>query len=416
VSTLLDVLHKRPSRSHVAVPGPQPAQATTVETPTLELGLASDHDAPPAGEAGAETAGESTGEMLKPVPTGDTTAFRRWSDAVAVAAEPGPDSAPGPSVAVAAPARRLPNVRVMALLGLVVTAAGVTAWWLAQAPEESFLATPGELPQAPPDAAPADEFSTSQEEPEVLPVVVRKKADVIDEVPVAASSQRAEVAATAWYDQPALPAAPADSAPVPVIEISRETVTNPLFDTLRGAYEAMTNGDAARAESLYREVLAADPANVDALLGLATLAARGGRTEEARDLYVRVQRLEPKNSTAMAALSALPGAGSAAGSESQLKSMLREQPAAAGLHFALGLRYLAARRWPDAQMAFFEAVRHDPRNPDYAFNLAVSLDQLGQARPAISYYQRAIELASGGQQFDVTAARARLAVLQAGQG
>lgn len=417
MSTLLDVLHKRPSRSHVAVSAPQSAEAATVESPTLELGLAPDHDAPTAGGAGAETIEGLTRELPRPAPTGDTTAVRRWSDAVAVADEREPDPLPQPAVVVAAPpARRLPTVAVMALLALVLPAAGVTAWWLTQEPEESFLASPGELPQASPDDPPAGKVATSQAEPEVLPVVVRNKADVIDAAPGAVAPAKAEVADAAWYDQPALPAAPADSAPAPVIEISRATVTNPLFDTLRGAYEAMRSGDAARAESLYREVLAGDPANVDALLGLATLAARGGRADEARDLYVRVRRLDPKNSTAMAALSALPGAGSAAGSESQIKTMLREQPAAAELHFALGLRYLAARRWPDAQMAFFEAVRHDPRNPDYAFNLAVSLDQLGQTRPAMSYYQRAIELASGGQQFDVAAARARLAVLQASQG
>jgi Flp pilus assembly protein TadD len=160
-------------------------------------------------------------------------------------------------------------------------------------------------------------------------------------------------------------------------------------------------------------VLARDAANIDALLGLASLAIRGGRQAEARDLFRSVERLDPRNSTAAAALALLPGTSSQQSGESQLKTLLREQPASAALHFALGLRYVAEQRWPDAQAAFFEAVRHEPTNADYAFNLAVSLDRLAQVQPAANYYQRALDLASGGQLFDVTVARARLAVLRA---
>jgi Tfp pilus assembly protein PilF len=198
-----------------------------------------------------------------------------------------------------------------------------------------------------------------------------------------------------------------------LIQISRGRGDDPLFATLRSAYAALVAGDNAGAESLYREVLARDAANIDALLGLASLAIRGGRQAEARDLFRSVERLDPRNSTAAAALALLPGTSSQQSGESQLKTLLREQPASAALHFALGLRYVAEQRWPDAQAAFFEAVRHEPTNADYAFNLAVSLDRLAQVQPAANYYQRALDLASGGQLFDVTVARARLAVLRA---
>jgi Tfp pilus assembly protein PilF len=111
-------------------------------------------------------------------------------------------------------------------------------------------------------------------------------------------------------------------------------------------------------------------------------------------------------------MSTLPAAGARGLDESTLKSLLRDQPGAANLHFALALQYVAQGRWPDAQLAFFDAVRNEPANADYAYNLAVSLDHLGQSAPAAAYYQRALELASASSLFDAGAAADRLAALQ----
>ena len=62
------------------------------------------------------------------------------------------------------------------------------------------------------------------------------------------------------------------------------------------------------------------------------------------------------------------------------------------MHFALGNDFARQRRWSEAQQAYFNAFSLDPDNPDYAYNLAVSLDQLNQPRAALSYYERARQL------------------------
>ena len=196
------------------------------------------------------------------------------------------------------------------------------------------------------------------------------------------------------------------------VRITRGTTTNPLFPKLSEAWSAFQAADFARAETLYREVRAADPGNVDALLGLGALAARGNRLDEARELYQAVLLAEPRNTAAISAMSTLPAAGSRNLDESALKGLLRDQPGAANLHFALGLQYMNQGRWPDAQVAFFDAVRHEPANADYAYNLAVSLDQLGQSGPAAAYYQRALELATASSLFNTGAATERLATLR----
>jgi tetratricopeptide (TPR) repeat protein len=63
------------------------------------------------------------------------------------------------------------------------------------------------------------------------------------------------------------------------------------------------------------------------------------------------------------------------------------------LHFSLGNQYAQQSRWSEAQSAYFKAYSVDPENADYAFNLAVSLDQLHQRNLALDYYQRALALA-----------------------
>jgi tetratricopeptide (TPR) repeat protein len=99
-------------------------------------------------------------------------------------------------------------------------------------------------------------------------------------------------------------------------------------------------------------------------------------------------------------------------SESRLKGLIASQPDSAHLHFALGNQYAAQVRWPEAQSAYFKAYGLDPENPDFAFNLAVSLDRLRQGRLALEYYQRAVALAGNRVSgFDRNQVLARIAEL-----
>src|SRR5450759_5046257 len=78
--------------------------------------------------------------------------------------------------------------------------------------------------------------------------------------------------------------------------------------------------------------------------------------------------------------------------ESRLKTLLNEQQNSSSLHFALGNYYAEQARWGEAQQAYFNGYRLEPDNAELAFNLAVSLDRLGQKKSAAQYYQRALQL------------------------
>ncbi|MGH8581675.1 MAG: tetratricopeptide repeat protein [Gammaproteobacteria bacterium] len=162
---------------------------------------------------------------------------------------------------------------------------------------------------------------------------------------------------------------------------------------VRQGYSAYARGDYRGAEAAYRATLAQQPDHRDALLGVAAVASQTGRRAEAQGYYERVVRLYPRDAVALAALANLKGRGAAPDSESRLKLLLDQTPDASPLHFSLGSLYAKQGRWAEAQEAYFKAYAKDERNPDYVFNLAVSLDRMGQSRTALAYYRQALQLA-----------------------
>ena len=397
MSTLLDILHKTDRNAESNAAAPEPAGDSAAQT--VELRLAVDNG--PADATSPEVS-------LTPQPEPTHGPFATF-------AGPAIGSITPPEATQLLTTRQLRGRawRSTGLLGagltlIVVAAAGAT-WFLNQVQDNDaggdspFLVSPSDTSAAPPVTA----------RNEAAPPTVIDNAEPVA-TPTSARRPEAAAADTRWFDTPAVEdsAAAEDPAAAEPIRIVRGTTSSPLFPKLSAAWTAFQAGDYALAETLYREVRAADANNVDALLGLGALAARGGRSDEARDLYQAVLLAEPRDATAISALSTLP-AGTARGlDESSLKTLLREQPGAATLHFALGLQYVTQGRWPDAQVAFFEAVRNEPTNADYAYNLAVSLDRLGQAQPAATYYQRALDLATGSTLFSPEAAKQRLASLR----
>jgi tetratricopeptide (TPR) repeat protein len=175
------------------------------------------------------------------------------------------------------------------------------------------------------------------------------------------------------------------------------------------AYAAYQAGNLESARNDYQQALRDEPANRDALLGLAAVETRAQRYENAGIIYERLLHADPRDPHALAGLLALRGqAVDPAAVESRLKSMLAADPEAGVLHFALGNHYVQQRRWADAQQSFFRAMASDPENPDYVYNLAISLEHLHQPAPALDYYRRALSLAQKrNASFDFAVVRER---------
>ena len=165
----------------------------------------------------------------------------------------------------------------------------------------------------------------------------------------------------------------------------------PSAGGLNNAYQWLQEGRLEEARRAYEKLRALEPHNPDILSGLGLIAQRQGRIEEAMQLYLKTLDAEPKNIFAHASLTGIIARSDPAAAEARLKSMIAQQPAAF-LFFSLGNVYAAQGRWNEAQKAYFEAQRLEVDSPDYAFNLAVSLERINQPRVALDYYQRALKL------------------------
>jgi tetratricopeptide (TPR) repeat protein len=198
------------------------------------------------------------------------------------------------------------------------------------------------------------------------------------------------------------------SASIEVTKTQSEAGINP---TLMGAYDAYNAGDDAKAQKLYKQVLQQDKRNVDALLGLGAIASRQGREADANGWFGKVLEIEPRNNMAQAALLENQPQGNEANSETRIKNMLAKNPSDANLHIALGNLYAEQNQWPAAQQAYFDAYSLNG-SADNAFNLAVSLDQMGKPKLALPYYQRALAQASDKSNIDKAALEARITAIQ----
>ena len=159
---------------------------------------------------------------------------------------------------------------------------------------------------------------------------------------------------------------------------------------LRQAYAAYQAGNDELALTLYNQVLEVDPGNRNALLARAAINVQNNNNPAAIRDYQTLLLANPKDSLAMASLISV--ASYAPGEiETQLKLMIRDEPESPYLHFALANAYGAQNRWREAQGHYFEAFENNPNDPNYAYNLAVSLEHISQPQIAISYYRRALD-------------------------
>lgn len=201
--------------------------------------------------------------------------------------------------------------------------------------------------------------------------------------------------------------------------VRRETVST-VDPMLRQAYEAYQRGELSNAQALYQQVLEETPQQRDAMLGLAAIASSNQDVMAAMQLYSGLLARDPSDSVARAGLLALRPAGNIADQEREFRRLLAQQGNVAAVVYAVGNFYAAQGRWNEAQRHYFNALQLAkaddldgiPVNPDYAFNLAVSLERINQAEAASTYYQEAITFAvSHTASFDLSIARSRLASL-----
>jgi tetratricopeptide (TPR) repeat protein len=313
------------------------------------------------------------------------------------------------------PNPKMPFYLTLGILGTFAVGTVIYFWYQLRPPPSLVnLNPPRQAEQAPPPTAEVRPVPAVPAAPAQNPLAGLPPAPPVAPVtpavatPVAAPAPKpvAEKPVETPRLQPRIPVAPPASAPVSIPIARSAPQVHPRVDAGYAAYLA---GDLVTARAEYQQALRDEPANRDALLGMAALEVRAGRHDAAEALYLRVLQADPRDAQAHAALISLhAGRADPVVTESRVKSMLAAEPSAHALNFALGNQLASQNRWAEAQQEYFKAYTAEPDNADFAFNLAVSLDHLRQGRQALEYYQRAVALAAKrGASFDLDAARQR---------
>lgn len=202
-----------------------------------------------------------------------------------------------------------------------------------------------------------------------------------------------------------------------LISFEKTQTSSQIPPGLSRAYALYSQGNYDEASRLYEDVLEITPQNIDALLGVAAIASSRSQVPLAMRAYSLVLSLDPSHAVARSGLLSLVPNGSAADQERELKKLYSEHPNVAAVIFSLANFYASQSRWTDAQQYYFDALQlakrdsfvGTPVSPDYAFNLAVSLERLNQPLVALSFYEEALELATQNRSaFDPIVARQRL--------
>ncbi len=303
---------------------------------------------------------------------------------------------------------RLPLWLALGAVGIAAVAIGGYVWYQVSGLNHNTLSAPAvaAAPSAPPPAAAP---SLPPSPPSLPPLPVPPPADFAQNSPYTAAVPTAEPlpAPTAHPFSPSIPATEPRS---PVRLSKSRPEANPAL--LRG-HTNLQHNEIELARRDFESVLQREPNNTDALLALAAIAARQGRGGDAEQLHQRALIANPSDPNVQGmVLNGTPSSADPQTTESRLKGLLSAQPESATLNFALGNLYARQTRWPEAQQAYFNAVAADGSNPDYLFNLAISLDHIRQPKLAGQHYRLALEAADKRPAgFDREQVRRRLAEL-----
>lgn len=181
---------------------------------------------------------------------------------------------------------------------------------------------------------------------------------------------------------------------------ANSVVNDRAYSSVVAAYDAYREQDYRQAETYYLRALEIEPFHADALAGLAAVYQQTGRIERATETYQKILDYDPENTLAASAIISQRSKDADWDAESGLKVLLQRFPNSHHLHYVLGSNFAKESRWADARHEFLAAYRLAPRNADYSFNVAVSMEKLGDYNEARNYYEVALATAGNGSNFD----------------
>lgn len=168
--------------------------------------------------------------------------------------------------------------------------------------------------------------------------------------------------------------------------------SNPA-DALREALAHHQAGRLTRAEALYRQVLAAEPKNCDALHLLGVLAGQRGDAARGVTLIRAALAQRPNLAEAHNNLgNLLQAEGKQQEAIAAYRAALEARPDYPEAALNLGLAYQAQGRLEEAAASYRHALEGRPRSAEAHHNLGLALQGLNRFEEALNAYRQALDL------------------------
>jgi tetratricopeptide (TPR) repeat protein len=176
-------------------------------------------------------------------------------------------------------------------------------------------------------------------------------------------------------------------------------IRRPVMDVtteLQQAYESLMAGQPQIARSIYKDILAQHPNHQEALFGVATTFHRTGELELARPFYLTLLRVNPNHRDGIINFLSLVATEAPDEAIARLEYMESSNPDFSAIPALLGTLYDAAGKHDKAIASMARAVRQEPENLTYKYNLAVLLDKHDHAEEAIGLYNQLLAAGRSG--------------------
>ena len=303
---------------------------------------------------------------------------------------------PPPVVANAEPAAT-PASSPPPLTPLLAATPETTAATLALAPPEK----PGAAQSS---AQPAAEVATSEPEAEVS----KQSKAILKKIPSKLDAQKGGVskftvdhakdASTALQEGVTKPTEETvkHEAMGIKIEVKKQQIAYANYESSK-AYDALISGNTTEAIEIYKNVLANDPNNKNALFGLATTYHRAGQIEMARPLYGKLLSLDPDNRDALNNFLVLVADESPEAAMAELEKLENRNPDFSPIPAQMAVIYQKMGNLDKASEKMFRAVALAPENLTYRYNLAIMMDRQHNYQEAAKLYRQLVDASNRGE-------------------
>lgn len=166
---------------------------------------------------------------------------------------------------------------------------------------------------------------------------------------------------------------------------------------LERAYNSLMGGETEVAVRIYKDILNVDPANEEALFGLAATYHRTGQTDNARPLYGRLLKQNPAHREALNNFLMLVSNEAPQEALNELANLEQRYPTFSPIPAQMSILYERLGQPEVARSKILRAIELSPENWVYKYNLAIMLDRQSEYAGAADIYKQLIAASLQGE-------------------